>query len=150
MIRRFGPFCLDPLTGEVTHNGSRVHLPPQPVRILTLLTDSPGRLVTREEIRQLIWGPIMADVDQSINFAIRQIRSALNDGAEKPQYVETIAKRGYRFIAPVAEEARPGDIAPSGLEATPVELGARARRASDRAYAAWWHRWWRQPCCWPD
>jgi TolB-like protein/DNA-binding winged helix-turn-helix (wHTH) protein/Flp pilus assembly protein TadD len=103
-IRRFGPFSLDPQTGEVTHNGRRIRLQPQPSRILILLTDSPGRLVTREEIRVHIWGiSTVADVDQSLNFAVRQIRAVLCDGADKPRYVETIAKRGYRFIAPVAE-----------------------------------------------
>lgn len=103
-IRKFGPFSLDPQTGEITRNGLRLHLQPQPAKILILLTDSPGTLVTREDIRLRVWGAdTVADVEQSLNFAIRQIRSVLRDAADSPEYLETISKRGYRFIAPVSE-----------------------------------------------
>lgn len=103
-IRTFGPFSLDPQTGELTRKGMRLHLQPQPAKILILLTDAPGRLVTREEIRLRVWGAdTVTDLEQSINFAIRQIRAVLRDAADKPEYLETIAKRGYRFIAPVSE-----------------------------------------------
>jgi TolB-like protein/DNA-binding winged helix-turn-helix (wHTH) protein/Tfp pilus assembly protein PilF len=122
-IRRFGPFSLDPQTGEVTHDGRRIRLQPQPSRILILLTDSPGRLVTREEIRVHIWGvSTVADVDQSLNFAVRQIRAVLCDGADKPRYVETIAKRGYRFIAPVSEVSTDRESAHSQQASTPTAL----------------------------
>jgi len=102
--RQFGPFSLDAQTGELTRNGLRVRLQPQPARMLILLTDTPGALVTREEIRRQVWGiDTLTDLEQSINFAIRQIRAALRDASDHPTYLETISKRGYRFIAPVAE-----------------------------------------------
>jgi len=123
-IRRFGPFSLDPETGEIARNGMRVRLQPQPARILILLTESPGRLVTRDEIRDHIWGATtVTDVDQSINFAVRQIRSVLRDGAAKPRYVETIAKRGYRFISPVSESStreNTASLQPAIQPATPL------------------------------
>ena len=104
--RQFGPFSLDPQSGVLTRNGLRLRLQPQPARILVLLTDAPGRLVTREEMRMRIWGAdTVADTEQSLNFAIRQIRAVLHDDADRPEYLETIAKRGYRFIAPVSEIA---------------------------------------------
>jgi TolB-like protein/DNA-binding winged helix-turn-helix (wHTH) protein/Flp pilus assembly protein TadD len=102
--RQFGPFSLDAQTGELTRNGLRVRLQPQPARMLILLTDTPGALVTREEIRRQVWGTdTLTDLEQSINFAIRQIRAALRDAPDNPTYLETISKRGYRFIAPVSE-----------------------------------------------
>lgn len=103
-IREFGPFSLDPQTGEITRNGLRGRLQPQPAKILILLTDVPGRLVSREDIRRQVWGTdTLTDLEQSINFAIRQIRAVLRDVADNPEYLETIAKRGYRFISPVSE-----------------------------------------------
>ena len=103
-IRKFGPFAFDPQTGEISRSGRRLRLQPQPAKILGLLTDVPGRLVSREDIRAHIWGSdTVADLDQSINFAIRQIRAVLNDDPDKHAYLETISKRGYRFVAPVSE-----------------------------------------------
>lgn len=113
-IRKFGPFTLDPQTGEITRNGLRIRLQPQPARILILLTDVPGKLVTREDIRIGIWGAdTVTDLEQSLNFAIRQIRAVLRDAADKPEYLETISKRGYRFIAPVSEISADEKIKPA-------------------------------------
>ena len=120
----------------MTHNGQRVRLQPQPANILILLTKNPGRLVTREEIRNYIWGTsTVSDVDQSINFAVRQIRSVLRDGAAKPRYLETIAKRGYRFISPVSESgARTENLSPLE-EQPPSPVAAAVAEPPDAAEA---------------
>jgi TolB-like protein/DNA-binding winged helix-turn-helix (wHTH) protein/Tfp pilus assembly protein PilF len=98
----FGVFHLDLRTGELRRAGAPVRLQPQPARLLTLLVSRAGQLVTREEIRSLLWNAdTFVDFDQSVNFCIRQIRATLNDDADKPLYVETVPRRGYRFIAPV-------------------------------------------------
>jgi len=113
-LRSFGPFCLDPETGELTRNSHRLRLQPQPTRLLILLTESPGRLLPRQEIQQQIWGSdTFVDFDQSLNFAVRQIRLTLRDSAENPKYVETVPKRGYRFVAPVQLVPKPDNRAAS-------------------------------------
>jgi TolB-like protein/tetratricopeptide (TPR) repeat protein len=87
---------------------SSVHLPPQPARVLALLAGRPRELVTRGELREQVWGgDTYVEFDQALNFCIRKIRAALGDDAEAPRYIETLARRGYRFIAPVQEEAGP-------------------------------------------
>jgi len=99
---RFGPFELDPRTGELRRSGLKVKLQMQPARVLALLASQPGQLLTREQIQQEVWcDGTFVDYDQSLNFCIRQIRSALGDHADTPRFVETLPRRGYRFIAPV-------------------------------------------------
>src|SRR5437870_11524558 len=101
-VLRFGAFELDLRTGELRKAGSLMSLPPQPFRILALLASRPGELVTREEIQRHIWnGYTFVDFEQGLNFAVKKIRAALGDDAETPRYVETLPRRGYRFIAPV-------------------------------------------------
>ena len=118
---RFGPFVLDARTAELTNGATRVALPPQPVRILALLAERAGELVTRQEIQDAIWGDAThVDFDRALNFAVKQIREALEDDADAPSYIETLRGRGYRFIAdvtvvevPPVEAAHPaGGIAP--------------------------------------
>jgi len=107
---RFGTFELDEEAGQLRRDGSPVRLPPQPFRLLVLLASRPGELVTREEIRQQLWGEdTYVDFDQGVNFCIKQVRSVLKDDADRPLYVETVPRRGYRFIAPVE---RPGPQRP--------------------------------------
>ncbi len=104
--RRFGIFELDLKTGELRKAGVLVHLPPQPFKILALLASRPGQLLTREEIQQHVWGgETFVDFEQGLNFAIKRIRDALGDDAETPRYVETLPRRGYRFIYPVDVQA---------------------------------------------
>ena len=99
---RFGTFQLDPQAGQLLKNGRVIRLKPQPLRLLQLLLSRPGELVTRDEIRDLLWGTdTFVDFEQGMNTAVRQIREALGDDAETPVFVETVPKRGYRFIAPV-------------------------------------------------
>jgi len=104
-ILRFGVFELNVETGELRKAGVRINLPPQPSRILALLANRQGELVTREEIQQEVWGDkTFVDFDRGLNFAIMRIRAALSDDADTPRYVETLPRRGYRFIAPVHKD----------------------------------------------
>ena len=113
---RFGVFELDPESGELRKSGVHIHLPPQPAKVLALLAGRPGQPVTREEIRQQIWGDAtFVDFEQGLNHCIKQIRTALGDDAEAPRYVQTLPRRGYRFIAPVEGAVAP---APSPAAAT--------------------------------
>jgi TolB-like protein/DNA-binding winged helix-turn-helix (wHTH) protein len=99
---RFGAFELDPGTAELRKDGTRLRLPPQPLKILSLLASRSGQLVTREEIREQIWGSdTFVDFEQGLNFAINRIRTVLGDDADNPRYIETLPRRGYRFVAPV-------------------------------------------------
>jgi DNA-binding winged helix-turn-helix (wHTH) protein len=99
---RFGEFELDVKADGLSRNGRRIKLQPQPSRLLSLLAKRAGATVTRDEIRRELWPDgTFVDFDQSVNFAIRQIREVLHDSADRPVYIETVPKRGYRFIAPV-------------------------------------------------
>lgn len=106
---RFGRFELDVRRGELQRSGVPIHLPPQPLKLLVLLSSRPGELVSREEIRAQLWGSdTFVDFEQGVNHCIRTIRAVLADGARSPLYIETVPRRGYRFIGPVeAEEPEP-------------------------------------------
>ena len=99
---RFGSFEVDLRERKLTKAGSRVRLQEQPLRILTVLLERPGELVTREEIRAQVWPHEFVDFDSALNTATRKLREALNDSADNPRFVETVPRRGYRFVAPVA------------------------------------------------
>jgi DNA-binding winged helix-turn-helix (wHTH) protein len=99
---RFGAFQLDLQAAQLLKNGRVVRLKPQPFRLLELLVSRAGEVVTREEIRELLWGnDTFVDFDQGVNSAVKQVRDALGEDADRPLYVETVPKRGYRFVAPV-------------------------------------------------
>jgi TolB-like protein/DNA-binding winged helix-turn-helix (wHTH) protein/Flp pilus assembly protein TadD len=99
---RFGPFMLDASAGELRKAGTLIKLQPQPFQVLMLLSGRAGTVVTREEIQRCLWSDsTFVDFEHGINFSINQIRSALADNAEKPRYIETLPRRGYRFIASV-------------------------------------------------
>ena len=138
---RFGVFDLDVTTGELHRSGHKVALRPQAAKILVMLVDRPGQLITREEIKDRIWGSnTFVDFENGLNFSIRQIRAALNDDADTPRYVETLPRRGYRFIAPVdasrqpePEQPQPGQTEPeirSSLQRIPWVTGAIAAVAA--------------------
>jgi DNA-binding winged helix-turn-helix (wHTH) protein len=113
-VRRFGSFELDLDSERLLKNGRSVRIQPQPFRLLCLLTKRPGLLVTREEIQASLWeGDTFVDFDQGVNFAIKQVRDALGDSAEDSLYVQTVPKRGYRFLAPV--ETGPDPIEPTAI-----------------------------------
>ena len=115
---KFGTFQLDPQAGQLLKNGRVIRLKPQPLRLLQLLISRPGEVVTRDEIRDLLWGTdTFVDFEQGMNTAVRQIREALGDDAETPIFVETVPKRGYWFIAPVdAGPEGPTPIYPRGTD----------------------------------
>src|ERR1700730_5621113 len=99
---RFGIFEANFETGELRRNGARVKLQDQPFQLLALLLARPGEIVTREELRSQLWSDdTFVDFDHGLNAAIRRLRDALGDCADNPRFVETLSRRGYRFIAPV-------------------------------------------------
>jgi len=105
-VRRFGDFQFDPRTGELFRGGEKIELQNQPARVLELLTRRPGELLTREELRDAVWGGVThVDFDRSLNFCIRRIRMALGDSTRQPAYLETLPRRGYRFLAAVTVRA---------------------------------------------
>jgi DNA-binding winged helix-turn-helix (wHTH) protein len=111
---RFGPFELDVRSGELRRNGTTVRLQPQPFKVLVLLASRPGEVVTREEVQAEVWpAGTFVDFEQSLNFCIRQIRSALGDNANTPRYLETLPRRGYRWIGGRVERVT---ASPAGRE----------------------------------
>src|ERR1700746_480999 len=97
---RFGVFELDPRAGELRKHGLRVRLQEQPFRVLEMLLEHAGKVVTREELQKRLWpGDTFVDFDHGLNKAINKIRGALGDSAESPRFVETVSRRGYRFLA---------------------------------------------------
>src|SRR5690349_19230863 len=96
---RFGPFEVNFTTGELRKYGIRLKLQDQPFHVLKMLLARPGELVTREEIRQTLWpSGTFVDFDNGLNAAVNRLREALADSAEHPQFIETLPRRGYRFI----------------------------------------------------
>jgi DNA-binding winged helix-turn-helix (wHTH) protein len=99
---RFGVFEFDLRTGELTKSGRKVSIQEQPARVLVALLEQPGEVVSREELQRKVWrADTFVDFDTGINKAIAKIREALSDSADSPRFVETLPRRGYRFIAPV-------------------------------------------------
>jgi Tol biopolymer transport system component/DNA-binding winged helix-turn-helix (wHTH) protein len=110
---RFGVFELDASSGELRRNGTLVKLREQPASILLLLLEHAGQMVTREQLRQHLWpSDTFVDFDHSLNSAVMKLREALGDSADKPLYIETIPRKGYRFVAPVSQ---PGDTQNGGV-----------------------------------
>jgi eukaryotic-like serine/threonine-protein kinase len=126
-VVRFGPFALDRRTGELSKHGRRIRLQEQPMRILALLVERPGELVTREEIQDKLWpNDTVVDFEYGINSAMMRLRAALGDSAAQPRYIETLARRGYRFLMPVETESSPAETrSPQPLTIAEATLGAR-------------------------
>jgi TolB-like protein/DNA-binding winged helix-turn-helix (wHTH) protein len=99
---RFGVFEVDLRAGELTKSGLRLKMQAQPFQVLAMLLEKPGQLVTRQELRKKLWPQTIINFDHGLNKAISKIREALGDSAQNPRFVETIARRGYRFLADVA------------------------------------------------
>src|SRR3981081_1246826 len=103
--RRFGVFEVDLRAAELRKRGVRIKLQEQPFRILSLLLEHPGEVVTREELREKLWpAHTFVDFDRSLNKAMTKLRSALADSADSPRYVETVPRHGYRFLASVQSD----------------------------------------------
>jgi len=135
-LYRFGLYEADAAAGELRRNGRKVKLQEQPFRVLLLLLERPGTLLTREEIRRALWSDdTFVDFDHSLNTVVNKLRDALDDAAANPRFVETLARRGYRFIAPVEvvgdeTEALPDPAAPAGRSwklTQPEELPSASR-----------------------
>ncbi|MFI5007510.1 MAG: winged helix-turn-helix domain-containing protein, partial [Solirubrobacterales bacterium] len=125
-VVRFGVFELNLLTGELRKSGVRLRLQEQPFRILALLLERPGDLVTRVELKSRIWPEaVFVDFERGLHRGVNKLRRALGDSADSPRFVETLARRGYRFMAPV--EGRPTAVSAEGMrllfESRTIPLG---------------------------
>jgi len=143
----FGPYAVDLRSGELRKYGIRVKMGEQPFQILLMLIERPGEMVTREELRAKLWADdTFVDFDHGLNSAVQRLRDCLSDTAEKPLWIETIPRRGYRFIAPVESQASaapgpnavPAETASSGAVPAETRVGSRVygRRAKVFATAS--------------
>ena len=132
---RFGVFELNLQTGELRKKGYKLRLQQQPFQLLCLLLERPNAVVTREEIQQKIWGnETFVDFDHGVNRAINKLREALGDSADNPRFIETLSRRGYRFIAPVQRDLQPLDNSKKMLVVLPfanMSLDAEQEYFSD-------------------
>ena len=118
---RFGAFEVDMRTAEVRKHGLRVRLQEQPFQILAALLERPGEIVTRDELIRRLWADgTVVDYEGGLNAAVTRLRQALSDSAETPRYLETVARRGYRWIAPVE---RPDEASAPAVDADAVLPG---------------------------
>src|SRR5215470_2376101 len=104
----FGPFALDANAGELFKHGLKLRLQGHPIQVLAMLLERPGELITREEIQQKLWpseSETFVDFEHGLNTAVRKLRQALGDEAETPQYIETLPRRGYRFVGSIPPES---------------------------------------------
>ena len=125
-LLRFGVFEVDLAAGELRKNGARIRLQEQPFQVLAALLQNAGQVVTRDHLREKIWpADTFVDFDHSVNTAVNKIREALGDSAASPRFVETLARRGYRFIAPVESTAEQDQGTRAGAPST----GAQGRPA---------------------
>src|SRR2546428_9102998 len=119
---RFGVFEVDLRAGELRKHGVKLRLQEQPFQVLAMLLERPGETVTREELRNRLWtAETFVDFDHGVNKAVNRIRDALGDSATSPRFVETVARRGYRFIADVAVAEGAPSIAPIATPSSPAQ-----------------------------
>jgi Tol biopolymer transport system component/DNA-binding winged helix-turn-helix (wHTH) protein len=131
---RFGAFSLDPRSGALHGPHGRASLPDQPLKVLLTLLEQPGELVTREELRQRLWPDnTFVDFEHGLNAAVKRLRDALGDSADSPEYIETLPRRGYRFVGPVegqvavADADRPSTLGETLPPASPSTLENHVR-----------------------
>src|SRR5258708_3131566 len=140
---KFGVFEADLRTVELTKLGKRVKLQEQPFQLLAMLLEKPGELVIREELRERLWPKTLVDFDHGLNKAISKVREALGDSAENPRFIETVAGRGYRFLADVAvvQDGQPkaavGDLATYRTLDVPRSADASASAKSPTHAFGW-------------
>ena len=133
-ILRFGPFDFDVRAGELRKYGIRIKLREQPIQILELLLAKPGEVILREEIRQRLWPDnTTVGFDQAINAAILRLRSALGESAERPKYIETVARRGYRFKGEIEYVGAVQAAAPNPAQPVDSLPSAKTERHGQRA-----------------
>jgi DNA-binding winged helix-turn-helix (wHTH) protein len=135
-ILKFDAYALDLRAGELFKNGKKIKIQEQPVQILAMLLERPGEVVTREELRERLWSEdTFVDFEHSLNTAIKKLRLALNDDSEKPRFIETLRRRGYRFAAALAESAN-AEAPPATAAAKPVAKAGTKGAANVAAQAA--------------
>src|SRR5215469_9398840 len=136
----FGPYLLDLRSGELRKFGTKIKMGEQSFRILCLLLDAQGEIVTREELRTKLWASdTFVDFDHGLNSAIQRLRDCLSDSAEKPRWIETIPRRGYRFVGQVnwqAEDATSPETKHESL-ATGEATDGTSREEADRTSRPW-------------
>jgi DNA-binding winged helix-turn-helix (wHTH) protein/tetratricopeptide (TPR) repeat protein len=151
---KFGPYLVDLAAGEVRKNGSRIRLQEKPLRVLALLAERQSQVVTRDELKKRLWPEdTFVDFETGLNTAVSKLRDALSDSAETPRYIETIPRRGYRFISPVefvnghlpsagnSDNGRNAQFAPALIPAADELSGTETRkvpRASPKKRATLW------------
>ena len=141
---RFGPYLLDPQEGTLARNGNTVKLQDLPYRLLLMLVERPGEIITREEVRQRLWPEnTFVEFDNSLGVAIRKVRESLNDNAEAPNYVATIPRRGYRFVAPVTLQRpeKPAENVDVSSPARPQMAGSGAPAKVHAILQPHWSYW---------
>jgi cholera toxin transcriptional activator len=132
-LLRFGVFEVDLTAGQLRKNGARIRLQEQPFQVLTALLQNAGQVVTRDELREKIWpADTFVDFDHSLNTAVNKIRESLGDSASSPRFVETLARRGYRFIASVDSVATAATVSAPTLDKC-TRAGAPAPHGLDPA-----------------
>ena len=144
-VLRFGVFELDVRSGDLRRSGVRVHLQEQPLKLLQCLLERPGEVVTRDELRRRLWpNDTFVDFDHGVNAAVKRLREALADSADTQRFIETLPKRGYRFIAPVvrpdADRLTPADTHPA-ISGSVANAQTAVEAGTGRAGAPRWHRW---------
>ena len=152
---RFSVFEVDLRTGELRKQGLKVKLQGQPFQVLVMLLERPGELVTREEIREKLWpGDTFIDFEHSVNSSIKRLREALGDDPATPRFIETLARHGYRFIAPVdcstpsPPPRRGGELKAIPLllrttrHGTAIQESPLRRAGLSHQQAAWSWPWW--------
>jgi TolB-like protein/DNA-binding winged helix-turn-helix (wHTH) protein len=144
---RFGVFELDLRSGELQKQGRKIRLEGQPVQVLMCLLENPGELVTREELHRKLWpADTFVNFEHGLNAAVKRLRQALNDSADNPRFVETLPRRGYRFIAPIQVGAVRGDVPtvsapgplPEGIDQEQIEP---SDTPLDSGHRRWPHAW---------
>lgn len=122
-VVRFGVYEVDPQAGELRRNGVKIKLQEQPFQLLTILLERPGEVISREEMQRRLWpADTFVDFDHSLNAAVKRLRDALQDSADNPRFVETLSRRGYRFVAPVAGAVASGQKAETTPQPRPLDI----------------------------
>jgi DNA-binding winged helix-turn-helix (wHTH) protein len=137
-VIRFGPYELDLVLGDLRKNGLKLRLPTQALEVLAMLVERPGEVITRQQIHARLWpNGTIVEFEHGINSSIRRLRAALSDSADQPRYIETLPRRGYRFIFPCEPFSLPKSHKPNGPTATQYrivsKLGAGAMGVVYRA-----------------
>jgi DNA-binding winged helix-turn-helix (wHTH) protein len=131
-LQRFGGFEVDPRSRELRQKGKRIRIQDNPLTVLLLLLERKGEVVTREELKRRLWpADTFVESDDGLNTAIRKLREVLDDSSENPVYIETIPRRGYRFIGEVLPDEKPADTPPKESAVTAVAGG-------HKTFLRWW------------